>query len=306
MKILVVGGTRFVGKAIVSNLRAKGHEISVFTRGQNPIPDGVEHLLGDRTSLSTMESLRGRKFDVIIDSSGRTLEDSKRVIELTGFPSHRFLYVSSAGVYLSSEELPLTEKSKIDPESRHSGKVDTEKWLDQIGIPFTSFRPTYIYGPDNYNPIETWFFYRITNNYPIPMPDSGKTITQLGHVDDLAEAMVKSLDYDSALNQIYNCSGKGGVTFKGLIEKAAIACNKNPCDMDIRSFDTSNLNPNLRKVFPVRLSHFLTDISLIEKDLDWTPSFDLESGLKNSFVKDYSIKTVNSLDLSIDQKLIGP
>ena len=64
----------------------------------------------------------------------------------------RQVYVSSAGVYADSEQWPLDESSPTDPQSRHAGKADTEAWLRKEGIPFTSFRPTYIYGPGNYNP----------------------------------------------------------------------------------------------------------------------------------------------------------
>ena len=96
------------------------------------------------------------------------------------------------------------------------------------GIPFTSFRPTYIYGPGNYNPIERWFFDRILHNRPVPLPGDGSTITQLGHVDDLAEAMARSIDVEAATNRIYNCSGKQGITFKGLIQAAAMACGRDP------------------------------------------------------------------------------
>jgi nucleoside-diphosphate-sugar epimerase len=110
----------------------------------------------------------------------------------------------------------------------HAGKADTEAWLTAEGVPFTSFRPTYIYGPGNYNPIERWFFDRIVHEQPVPLPGDGTTITQLGHVDDLAEAMARCIDVDAAANRIYNCSGKQGVTFEGLIRAAAQACGKDP------------------------------------------------------------------------------
>ena len=45
-----MGGTRFVGKPLVARLRSQGHELTLFTRGKNAIPDGVEHLKGDRGS----------------------------------------------------------------------------------------------------------------------------------------------------------------------------------------------------------------------------------------------------------------
>ena len=153
MKILVMGGTRFVGKPLVATLREQGHALTLFTRGRQPAPEGVEHLTGDRGKSSDLAQLSGQSFDVIVDSSGRTLADSQAVIEVTGAPSHRFLYVSSAGVYAGSEQWPLDEDAAVDPASRHAGKAETESWLLKQGIPFTSFRPTYIVGPGNYNPM---------------------------------------------------------------------------------------------------------------------------------------------------------
>ncbi|MFM9104466.1 MAG: NAD-dependent epimerase/dehydratase family protein, partial [Cyanobium sp.] len=109
MDILVMGGTRFVGKPLVERLLAQGHALTLFTRGRNAVPEGVEHLVGDRSTAEGLAPLQGRRFEVIVDSSGRTLEDSRRVIERTGAPSHRFVYVSSAGVYADSELWPLDE-----------------------------------------------------------------------------------------------------------------------------------------------------------------------------------------------------
>ncbi len=305
MKTLVLGGTRFVGKALVSALYAKGHQITIFTRGNRPIPDNVDHLKGDRTSIEGLKTLKGREFDVIADVSGRTLSDTQRVLELTGMPKHRFLYVSSAGVYKSSKFWPIDEASEIDPSSRHSGKADTENWLLQEDIPFTSFRPTYIYGPGNYNPIERWFFDRIINNRPIPIPGDGKFLTQLGHVSDLSEAMSRSLDIDASRQMIYNCSSKKAVTFDGLVETAALICGKELGQIDIRLFDYSRLDPKARKAFPLRIGHFYTDISRIEKDLGWTPKYDLKKGLLDSYKNDYLLSPTQKFDFSSDDSLIG-
>ena len=300
-----MGGTRFVGKPLVARLQAQGHELTLFTRGKNPVPAGVEHLSGDRSSVEGLTALQGRRFDVIIDSSGRKLEDSRRVISLTGAPSHRFVYVSSAGVYAGSDQWPLAEESPTDPKSRHAGKADTERWLQSEGIPFTSFRPTYIYGPGNYNPIERWFFDRILHNRPVPLPGTGSTITQLGHVDDLAEAMARCIDVEAATNRIYNCSGKQGITFRGLIHAAAVACGRDPASVEMRSFDPSNLDPKARKAFPLRLDHFLTDITRVERELAWQPRFDLATGLASSYRQDIAVNPTTEPDFSSDATLIG-
>ena len=303
MKVLFFGGTRFVGKAIVSRLLSKGHEIFVFTRGKLPVPKNVTHLKGDRANDEDLRKLSELSFDLIVDSSGRKLEDTQRLIEFSGLPSFRYIYISSAGVYDNSQLFPVGEECPIDIQSRHIGKAKTESWLKAEGIPFTSFRPTYIYGPGNYNPIEKWFFDRITNGRSIPVPLDGQAITQLGHVSDLAEAVSKSLETNKATNQIYNCSGSKAVTFKGLIETAILATGKNVSDFNLRSFDPSKLDPKARKVFPLRLNNFFTDISKIKKDLGWEPKYDLLNGLIDSYKNDYLLANHEEIDFNSDESL---
>ena len=305
MKILVMGGTRFVGKPLVASLQEQGHALTLFTRGRQPAPAGVDHVVGDRGNPNDLEQLSGQHFDVIVDSSGRTLADSQAVLAITGAPSHRFLYVSSAGVYAGSDQWPLDEDAAVDPASRHAGKAETEAWLLKEGIPFTSFRPTYIVGPGNYNPVERWFFDRVCHGLPVPMPGDGSTITQLGHVDDLADAMVRALAVDAAANRIYNCSSRKGITFAGVVKAAALACGKDPEAVDVRHFDPSGLDPKARKAFPLRLSHFLTDVSRAERELAWSPRYDAMSAFKHNYDLDYSKRPATPPDVSGDAALIG-
>jgi len=303
LKVLFFGGTRFVGKALVSRLLSKGHEIFVFTRGNLPVPKNVTHLKGDRSQDEDLKKLSNHSYDLIVDSSGRSLEDTQRLLRFSGIPNFRFIYISSAGVYENTQLFPVGEESPIDIESRHIGKAKTESWLKAEGIPFTSFRPTYIYGPGNYNPIEKWFFDRIINGRFIPVPFDGQIITQLGHVYDLADAISKSIETDNAINQIYNCSGSKAVTFTGLIETAIIATGNRVSDFKLRSFDPSKLDPKARKVFPLRLTNFFTDTSKIQKDLSWKPKYDLLNGLIDSFENDYLLSNHEQIDFSSDDLL---
>jgi len=309
MDVLVMGGTRFIGVALLPRLLAAGHGVTVFSRGRRPVPVGVEHVRGDRQDPGDLARLAGRRFDVIVDTSGRQLAESRQVIAHTGRPRHRFLYVSSAGVYAHSHQWPLTEQAPLDPRSRHAGKAETEAWLQRAGLPFTSFRPTYIYGPGNYNSIEGWFFARILANRPVPIPGDGQLITQLGHVDDLAEAMARSLEVDTSTNRIYNCSGAMGVTFRGLVAAAAQACGRNPEQVQLRSFDPHLLDPKARKAFPLRIAHFFTDINRVCRELAWQPRFDLVAGLRDSYEKDFRQQAGQSpgqpSDWSRDEQLLA-
>ena len=99
------------------------------------------------------------------------------------------------------------EEDPTDLQSRHKGKLHTEKLLQERNVNFTSIRPVYIYGPLNYNPVEEFFFHRLSRGRPVCVPNSGMQVTQLGHVKDLADAFVKCLGNPKASQQIFNISG---------------------------------------------------------------------------------------------------
>ena len=62
------------------------------------------------------------------------------------------------------------QEDATDPKSRHKGKFESETYLAEIGMPYTSIRPTYIYGPLNYNPLEQYFFERLDQDKTVIVP----------------------------------------------------------------------------------------------------------------------------------------
>ena len=305
MKVLVMGGTRFVGKSLVQKLILQNHDVDIFTRGNKPNPKGTNLIKGDRNDIARIQKLKNNKYDFIFDISGRELTQTKVLIENINHDFERYVYVSSAGVYKDSQELPINEKDPIDENSRHIGKYETEQWLIDNKIPFTSFRPTYIYGPGNYNKIENWFFERIVSKKKVPIPFDGSVITQLGHVSDLTDALIKCLRNVKTKNNIYNCSGERGITIKGLILMCADVCNVDRNNIELVSFDYRKLDQKSRKSFPIRLTNYQTSISKIKEDLDWEPKFNLLSGLKNSFENDFLLKLNNTFDFKSDSNLFN-
>ena len=290
MKILVMGGTRFVGKSLVKKLLSFNYDVDIFTRGNRPNLHGTNLIKGDRNDIDNLKKIGKSSYDIVFDISGRELIQTKMLIENINTSFKRYIYVSSAGVYKDNFELPINELDPVDYQSRHKGKLETEDWLINQKIPFTSFRPTYIYGPGNYNKIENWFFERLYNLKEVPIPGDGSLITQLGHVSDLTDAMIKSFNYKNALNNIYNCSGEKGITIKGLIFKCVEVLNLKIENIKLIPFNYENMDAKSRKSFPLRLNHYQTSISKIKNDLEWKPRFDLFSGLKDSFNFDFETK----------------
>ena len=309
MRILVMGGTRFIGVSLTKRLVEQGHEVVLFNRGNKPSPvDGLQQIHGDRTDPAQIqEKLAGERFDAIFDNNGRKLGDTQPLADLFRGKVKHFIYMSSAGVYLKSPQMPHREGDLLDPESRHKGKGHSEDYLAKHGLPFTSIRPTYIYGPQNYNDLEAWFFDRIVRDRPIPIPGNGMHLTQLGHVDDLALAMTQVLGNDKAIGQIYNISGDRAVTFAGLAEACAVATGKSPESLDFIYYNPKDFDFGKRKAFPMRVQHFFADINKAQSDLNWQPKFDLISGLKDSFQNGYlkSGRDKHDIDFSTDSQILA-
>lgn len=309
MRILIMGGTRFIGVYLTQILVEQGHEVVLFNRGNRELPSmkGVGQITGDRTDpVQLKEKLSPENFDAIFDNNGRELTDTQPLAEIFQDRLQHFIYMSSAGVYLKSDQLPHIEGDRIDPKSRHKGKYDTEAFLAQQGMPFTSIRPTYIYGPQNYNELESWFFDRIVRDRPIPIPGNGMHITQLGHVKDLANAMSNILGNSMTPGQIYNISGDRFVTFDGIAVACAAAAGKSPDEIKIVHYDPKKFDFGKRKAFPMRVQHFFASINKAVTELGWQPEYDLVSGLRDSLQNDYLLSGRDKIevDFSMDEEIL--
>ena len=309
MRILIMGGTRFIGVYLTKVLIEQGHEVVLFNRGNNPVPvEGVKQINGDRKDAAQLkEKLANESFEAIFDNNGRELSDTQPLVEIFNGKVKHFVYVSSAGVYLKSDQMPHIEGDPVDPKSRHKGKHHTEAYLAESDIPWTSIRPVYIYGPQNYNDLEAWFFDRIVRDRPLPIPGKGMYITQFGHIQDLALAMASVLGNETAIGKIYNISGDRYVTFNGLAYACAEAAGKSPEDIKLVHYEPTQFDFGKRKAFPVRQQHFFADIQRAKTELNWQPKYDLVSGLKDSFTNDYlaSGREGSEIDFSLDEEILG-
>ncbi|KAL9355949.1 hypothetical protein Peur_049202 [Populus x canadensis] len=317
--ILIMGGTRFIGVFLSRLLVKEGHQVTLFTRGKAPITQQlpgesdqdyadfsskVLHLKGDRKDFEFVKtSLAAKGFDVIYDINGREAVEVEPILD--ALPKlEQFIYCSSAGVYLKYDLLPQSEKDAVDPKSRHKGKLETESLLESKGVNWTSIRPVYIYGPLNYNPVEEWFFHRLKAGRPIPIPNSGIQITQLGHVKDLAKAFVEVLGNDKASQQVFNISGEKYVTFDGLARACAKAAGfPEPV---IVHYNPKEFDFGKKKAFPFRDQHFFASIDKARHVLGWEPEFDLVEGLADSYNLDFGRGTYRKeADFSTDDLILG-
>ena len=216
--------------------------------------------------------------------------------------------IYSAGVYKKSLVMPHREADAEDPKSRHKGKLETEAYLKSIGIPFTSIRPTYIYGPGNYNPLEEYFFTRLDAKRRVCIPGHGQHLTGLGHVEDLATAMANVIGKEVAKGQIYNVQDIQSVSFEGLTKLCGKAMGLKDNEVDIKFYDAKQYDFGKKKAFPMREQHFFCSVDKAMIDLEWTPKFNLLDGLKDAYENDFKVKKAKGgldLDFSCDDMVLS-
>jgi 2'-hydroxyisoflavone reductase len=112
MKLLILGGTKFLGRHVVEAAQARGDEVTLFNRGRlNPdIYAEVERLRGDRDG--GLDVLRGRRWDAVVDTSGYAPRVVRASAELLADAVDSYVFVSSASVYADSSQ-PNDETSPV-------------------------------------------------------------------------------------------------------------------------------------------------------------------------------------------------
>lgn len=118
MRVLFLGGTRFIGPPAVRRLLSLGHEVAVFHRGQTktPLPIEVRSFYGDRKQLADFsDDFRAYKPDVVLDTLAMTEQDAKAVVETFTGLARRLVVLSSGDVYRAYDRLTGKDPGPPDP-----------------------------------------------------------------------------------------------------------------------------------------------------------------------------------------------
>ena len=228
MRLLVLGGTRFLGKHVAAAALGAGHEVTLFTRGEtNPglFPE-AEHLRGDRDG--NLGALAGREWDVVVDTSGYVPRVVGASAELLAGAVERYVFISSISVYADfaeprDEGSPLAVLEEPTEEYHLSPAYGALKALCEAEIeralPGRALlvRPGLIVGPDDPTDRFTYWPRRTRRGGEILAPTPPERPVQFIDVRDLAEWIVRTAGAGSA--GVYNATGRPGeVTFAALLE----------------------------------------------------------------------------------------
>lgn len=227
LKLLLLGGTAFLGPELVQAARARGHAVTLFNRGKTRpelFPD-VEKLRGDRDGK--LDALRGRSWDAVLDTSGYVPRLVRASAELLAPRVPLYLFVSSISAYAGSRQ-PLTEESPLavlaDEKSEevraHYGalKAACEKAAAQAtGGKSLAVRPGLIVGPGDPTDRFTYWPVRLDRGGEVLCPGDGTDPAQVIDVRDLAGWMIHAVE--RGLTGTCNAVGPAApLTMAGLLE----------------------------------------------------------------------------------------
>ena len=241
MKLLIIGGTVFVGRHLAEQALARGHAVTLFNRGRsNPdILPAAEHLIGDRNG--DLEALRGRSWDAVVDTCGYHPREVRHMVAaLDGAVGH-YTFVSTLSVYPDDAPPGVTEASPVaelagDPEETEvSGESYgplkalcerelLERWRGAALV----VRPGLIVGPYDRSDRFTYWPVRMARGGEVLAPGDPDAPVQFVHAGDLAAFMLALAEQGAT--GIFNATGPA----HRLTMAATLAACREVTDSDAR------------------------------------------------------------------------
>jgi len=230
LRILVLGGTGYLGPAVVEAARARGHALTLFNRGKSH-PErfqDLEQLHGDRDGQ--LAALRGRSWDAVVDDIGFAPRVVRQSAELLAPAVKRYLFISTLSVYSDERSLHLDETAarvKMPPGAEASEEV--RKYYSPLKAACedvvsevyreraTLVRPGYIVGPGDPGDRLTYWVERAARGGAMLAPGDGTDPTQYIDVRDLGAFVVECLERDAG--GAFNATGPDHrLTMRALLE----------------------------------------------------------------------------------------
>ena len=218
MKILILGGTVFVGRHLVEAAQARGHAVTLFNRGRHnaDLFPGVEKLRGDRDG-DGLDALAGRSWDAVLDTCGYVPRIVRQSAELLAGSASRYVFISSISVYADTrvpgvdESSPLgtledTTTEEIAGDTYGPLKVLCEQAV-QTAFPDGALiiRPGFIVGPHDPTDRFTYWPHRVAQGEDVLAPGRPDQPLQVIDARDLAEWMIRLMEQGAT--GVYNATG---------------------------------------------------------------------------------------------------
>ncbi|MBI1853590.1 MAG: NAD-dependent epimerase/dehydratase family protein, partial [Planctomycetes bacterium] len=241
MKVLVIGGSVFVGAHTVRALVSRGHAVTILNRGVTPDNHGnrVRRIHADRKHADALaRALVSEAFDAAVDVSAYVGADTSAAIEALGDRVDHFVHVSTGQVYLVRDGCPTPARETdydgaLIPEP--SNEPDRGEWAYGIGkrdcedvlvraaatraFPSTRLRIPIVHGEGDYRHRLTSYLARLTDGGPVFLSDGGTS--RLRHVDvlDVVETIVRLVESGDGKGEAFNLAWDETITLREMLEE---------------------------------------------------------------------------------------
>lgn len=235
MRILILGGTVFVGRALTRQALARGHTVTVLNRGVSGEPvTGAELVRADRSRADAFDEIKGRSFDAVIDTSRQSVSQVRRAAAALSGDVHRYVFISTVSVYTdlgeagiredaptaSALENPTVEEEE-DPQNYPALNITCERTVrDTYPNSYLILRPCLIVGDRDPTDRFGYWLDRLTRPGEILAPGSPQRTVQFIDVNDLATFTLHALE--TGVTGTFNVRGPdASVSMSDLITSCA-------------------------------------------------------------------------------------
>jgi len=233
VRVLVLGGTRFLGPFVVDELLARKHEVAVLSRGEATFGESVRRYQGDASRLAALRrAVKSWRPDGLVDMLHRGPEHAGAVADVCAGAVARSVHLSCAAVYGPSPMCPVTEDAELLAIDRAAPGIAAQIAADQVilgaaaegALPAVVIRLPELYGPRDPRCAE-WFFARraLDGRERIALPDAGLHICHRGFVQNMAWGIAQALTAPRAAGQLYNLGEEKLYTLAQLAQGVARA-----------------------------------------------------------------------------------
>ncbi len=281
MRILILGGTRFLGPRLATASLQRGSAVTLLHRGVTIASvEGARTVTGDRSALDGLDGLGSERFDVVIDFSAYASDWTRRSVDrLSGRVGH-YVFISSGAVYRPAADLGWPETTPFGPMplwGRYGQeKVASEQLLWDAhargSFEVTVFRLPFVLGPANFVDRESFVFSRLEGHRPILLPGGGRSINQFVFIDDVVDALLAAIDRrDRSAGEAFNFAYPRGITNRSFVEECADVLGQEAriMSVDVEAANATSETVDLTDlVFPFPDEHYLLDAGKITRQLD--------------------------------------
>jgi len=237
----------------------------------------IESELSHETILSSWQSELGdKRIDFIVDNWSKDTASAEPIINFAKeMKASQYLFISSAGIYKSSGVMPLLETDAVKDTDIRA----VEKILEASTIPYTIFRPQYIYGPNANKRYLDFFIGRAVRKLPIPLPNHGDQLVCVTHIEDVCSLISTAIGNSKAINQVFNCGSDRYISYRGLADLCHKSLGHDAKEAQYLFYNPSDFNTWTDKStisqIPFRPQSFIISPSKAKVHLNWSVKHDI-------------------------------